>query len=203
MGLECFSERGGDLLADLVGYYKGSQRATTAPVPPDPPPPAIAPPYGMRIPSISRMTGIRSVFSGQSAKAVVDTGAIWHWTGTGWVGGGQYNVGTFGHRTEAGGPLYFCDQLGVGDLAYVNTTDQRTYVYEYEGRELTSDSDSQILAATRRITDGESLSIVACTVGYDSTKSRYPDQWAPTSLKYRIIVRFRYKYWSDDIPLVQ
>ena len=134
-------------------------------------------------------------------RQVVDSGRIWHWAGTGHVGSGRFNVGTFGHRTDAGGPLFYSDLIGPGDLAYMSTTDQRTYVYEYDSRELTNDSDSQILAATRRISGAESLSVVACTVGFDSTKSRFPEQWAPTSLDYRIVVRFRLKFWVDDIPL--
>ncbi len=201
-GLECYSQSGGDLIADLVGYYKGSRRGASAPIPVDPPPPGVAPPYFMRIPSILRMQSGRSTVSGASSTAVVNSGRIWHWAGTAYVGNGRYNIATFGHRTDAGGPLYYSDQIGPGALAYMSTTDQRTYVYEYAGRELTSDSDAQILAATRRITGEESLSVIACTVGFDSTKSRYPDQWAPTSLKYRIVVRFRFKSWSDDIPLI-
>ena len=80
------------------------------------------------------------------------------------------------------------------------TSDQRTYVYKYNHRELTSRSDSQILAATQRLS-GESLSLIACTVGYDRSKSRYPNQWAPTSLLYRIVVTATLEYWTDDIAL--
>jgi hypothetical protein len=199
-GLECFSQAGGDLIADLVGYYTGSRETASAPIPVDPPPPAIAPPYTMTVPTLSRMESGRSVETGVS-KAVVDTGRIWHWLGTGYVGSGQYNVGTFGHRTDGGGPLYYVDYLGEGDVAYMSTTDQRTYVYKYEGREITSSNDSEILAATRRIANAESLAIVACTVGNDRSKSAYPNQWAATSLDYRIVVRFAFQYWTDDIEL--
>ena len=107
----------------------------------------------------------------------------------------------FGHRTDSGGPLYYLDQVGAGDQAFLSTVDQRTYVYRYNRRELTSKNDAQILAATQRL-GGESLSFIACTVGFDSSKSRYPDQWAPTSLEYRIIVTFALEDWTDDIPLI-
>jgi hypothetical protein len=199
-GLEVYSSSGGDAIADLVGYYKGTEAGATRAVPPEPAPPAIAPPYWVVAPSISRMNAGRTVASGASANATVNSGRIWHWTGTGYVGNGSRNIGTFGHRTDAGGPLYFADDLKPGDRIYVSTGDQRTYVYKYNRRELTSSNNAQILAATQRLR-GESLSLIACTVGFDSTKSAYPDRWAATSLKYRIIVTFSLEYWTDDIPL--
>lgn len=200
-GLEVYSDRGGDVVADLVGYYKATSLAgATQPVPAEPLPPAIAPPYWMWMPSIGRMNAGRSVVSGSSATAVVDSGRIWHWAGTGFVGQGRINVATFGHRTDAGGPFFFLDQLKVGDTVFVATSDQRTYAYKYTRRELTSKNDMQILAATQRLS-GESLSLIACTVGFDSTKSAYPNQWAPTSLEYRIIVTCEFDYWTDNIPL--
>jgi len=200
-GLEVYSSKGGDVLADLVGYYKGSSAGATKSVPSDPPPPSIPPPYWMVAPSIGRLNAGRSVAAGADSRSVVNSGRIWHWTGTGYVGNNRYNVATFGHRTDYGGPLYYCDQLKVGDRIYVSTGDQRTYVYKYARRDLTSKSDSQILAATQQVS-GESLSLIACTVGYDRSKSRYPDAWAPTSLEYRIIVTFTLEYWTDDIPLL-
>ena len=199
-GLEVYSSSGGDVIADLVGYYKGTSGSTSAPVPTDPAPQAIAPPYWMVAPSISRLNAGRSVASGASASATVDSGRIWHWTGTGHVGNNSRNIGTFGHRTDAGGPFYYVDRLQPGDRIYVYTADQRTYVYKYSSRELTSSSNVQILAATQRLR-GETLSLIACTVGFDSSKSAYPNRWAATSLKYRIIVTFSLEYWTDDIPL--
>ncbi len=150
-GLEVFSSKGGDVIADLVGYYKGSGGGVTKPVPPDPAPPAIPPPYWMIAPSISRMNSGRSVAAGADSAATVNTGKIWHWTGTGYVGNNSQNIATFGHRTDYGGPLYFVDDLKGGDRIYVSTTDQRTYVYKYNRRDLTSSSNAQILAATQTI----------------------------------------------------
>lgn len=199
-GIEVYSSNGGDVLADLVGYFKSAPVGATRPVPVDPPPPAIAPPYWTRVPSISRMNSGRSSVSGRSSKAVVDSGQLWHWTGTGSVGQGTY-IAVFGHRTDAGGPFYYLDQLGPGSQTFMSTSDQRTYVYRYNRRELTSKDESQILAATQRL-GGETLSLIACTVGFDRSKSRYPDQWAPTSLEYRIVVSFTLEYWTDDIALV-
>lgn len=200
VGLEVFSSNGGDVIADLVGYYTSSPIGADRPVPVDPPPPAIAPPYWTRAPSISRMNSGRSTVTGRFSTPVVDGGNLWHWTGTGYVGQGAY-IAVFGHRTDAGGPLYYVDRLGPGNRIYLSTVDQRTYVYTYNRRELTSKDDAQILAATQRL-GGESVSLIACTVGFDRSKSRYPDQWAPTSLEYRIVVTFALEYWTDDIPLV-
>lgn len=199
-GLEVYSSKGGDVIADLVGYFKGTPAAATKPVPYDPPPPPIAPPYWMVAPSISRLNSGRTVSSGSSSEAVVNSGRIWHWTGTGYVGNNNHNVATFGHRTDYGGPLYYADRLKAGDRIYVSTGDLRTYVYKYTRRDLTSKNNAQILAATQLLR-GESLSLIACTVGYDRSKSAYPDAWAATSLEYRIIVTFALEYWTDDIPL--
>jgi hypothetical protein len=56
-GLDVYSDRGGDVVADLVGYYKATSLAgATRVAPADPAPPAIAPPYWMSIPSHGRWT---------------------------------------------------------------------------------------------------------------------------------------------------
>ena len=93
----------------------------------------------------------------------------------------------FGHRTEAGGPYRYLDWMVPGDLFTVTTGDRREYTYRMVGRDLTDAQTANILQGTRNH-PGTTFSIVACTVGYDSRKSRYPDAWAPTSLLYRIIV---------------
>ncbi len=196
-GVEVYSSSGGDVIADLVGYYKSAPMSATRVAPVDPPPPPAAPPYWTRSPSISRMNSGKFSVAGQVAKPVVDSGQLWHWSGTGYVGQGSF-VALFGHRTDYGGPFYYIDQLGAGDRMYLSTSDKRTYVYKYNRREITTEDDRQILAAVKRV-PGETLSLIACTVGNDRTKSRYPDQWAPTSLKYRIVVTFTLEYWTDDI----
>ena len=106
---------------------------------------------------------------------------------------------------ESGQKVAICEQVedpkaskGIvkRDVVRVVTADQRLYVYEYTRREVTSRFGNDILAATQRL-GGESLSIVACTVGFDSSKSAYPDPWAPTSLLYRIVVTLTLREWRD------
>jgi hypothetical protein len=63
-------------------------------------------------------------------------------------------------------------------------------------RDLTDANNANILAATR-FHAGTTLSLIACTVGYDRSKSRWPDMWAPTSLKYRIVVTGELVSWRE------
>ncbi len=108
--------------------------------------------------------------------------------------GQNASVVIFGHRTEAGAPFYGIDTMQNGDIMSVSTIDGRRYTYTMVRRDLADTStrfpdvnNANVLAATR-LHGAPSLSLVACTVGFDRTKSRYPDAWAPTSLKYRIVV---------------
>lgn len=202
-GCEVYAHTGGDVIADLVGYYRTTPLAGNRPVPPEPLPPQIGPTYTVRVPSIPNMDGGRLVATAANAASVVDRGLVWHWTGTGYVGNGVNNVGLFAHRTDAGGPFRYLDWLGPGDRVYVTTSDERTYVYRYVNRHLTGSGFAEILAATRRDAPGrESMSFIACTVGFDRTKSNYPNAWAPTSLKYRMVVNFEFESWVDDIALL-
>ncbi|MEM1334126.1 MAG: sortase, partial [Actinomycetota bacterium] len=195
-GLEVYSSGGSSVVCDLVGYFLGRTVPETMPLLPDPPPQAVGPPYTLSIPR----TGTRhSMVSGLSSVQVVDTGRIWHWTGTGMVGQGA-SIGAFGHRTDAGGPFRNIHFLRAGDRITIDTIDQRRYTYEYSGRELTSERDEEILAAAYR-EPGEMVSLIACTVGFDSSKSAFPDRWAPTSLRWRIVVRLRLVGWEDIAPL--
>ncbi|MEL6894272.1 MAG: sortase, partial [Actinomycetota bacterium] len=195
-GLSVFSSHGASVVCDLVGYYKGVGVPTTEQPQPDPPPPAIAPPYNLHIPRVGRVI---EVTSGQFSSAVVNTGRAWHWTGTGQVGNNQSPIGTFAHRTDASGPYRNIDWLGPGDTVFIDTADQRRYHYRYLDREWTGKRDEDVLAATFR-QPGEILSLIACTVGNDSRKSRWPNPWAPTSLEYRIIVRLQLIGWEDRAP---
>ncbi len=193
-GLEVFSSSGAAVVCDLIGYYVGSAVPTTMPVVPDPPPPPIAAPYTLDMPRLGKT---REMASG--AAWLVDSGRIWHWTGTGMVGQGAM-IGAFGHRTDAGGPLRNLHYLGSGDVVTLDTADQRRYYYRYVGRDITNSSNSQILSAAAEH-PGEVLALIACTVGYDRAKG-YPgtSAWAPTSLKYRIIVRMELIGWDDISP---
>lgn len=193
-GIECYTSGGGDIVCDLVGYFRGSAQANELGQPAaNPPPPPAALPYWMEIP---RIPVSRTVFGG-AADPIVNGGNYWHWTGTGLSGQGGAIV-VFGHRTDAGGPLRHLHTLRSGDVVRVITPDSRLYIYEYTRREVTSKFTADILEATQRL-GGETLSIVACTVGFDSTKSAYPDAWAPTSLLYRIVVTLTLKEWRDII----
>lgn len=196
-GVEIYSSGGADVIADIVGWFyspNGPKSAEYPSPPVNPPPPAAPLPYRMDVP---RLALSRSVIGGD-ADTVVDQGLVWHWTGTGLVGGGG-SVSTFAHRTEAGGPLRYIQTMVPGDRVAMYTDDQRRYTYEYVDRVLTSSNVSEILGSTRFRSD-ETLSIIACTVGRDSSKSGYPDPWAPTSLLYRIVVRLRLIGWEDIRP---
>ncbi|MFK7919831.1 MAG: sortase [Ilumatobacter sp.] len=199
-GVEIYSSAGGDVIADMVGYFKSGPVSATTAEQVDPAPPPIAPPYTMVAPSISLMNSGRSVVTGANATATVDSGRLWHWTGTAFVGQGRNNVSTFGHRTDAGGPFRFIEQLGSGDQIFMTTSDNRTYVYRYLRRAITFKTDSQILAETQR-GGSETLSLIACTVGNDRTKSAWPNSFAPTSLEWRLIVTFSFERWDDNIAL--
>ena len=61
-------------------------------------------------------------------------------------------------------------------------------------RDLTDSRVDNILNATR-FEGAPSCSLIACTVGYDSTKTNYPDMWAPTSKLYRLVVVGRLDRW--------
>ena len=181
-GLEVYSSSGGDVLADLVGYYKGVGVGATAPVPRRPPAAGDRASVLDDRPVDPRLNGGRTVVVGIELRERRSTPAG---SGTGPAPATSATTAPTWqrsrHRTSAGGPFYFLDRLKSGDRIYVSTGDQRTYVYTFNRRELTSKNNAQILAATRRL-GGESLSLIACTVGYDRSKSRYPDAWAPTSL---------------------
>jgi Sortase domain len=198
-GVECYSSAGGDVICDVVGWYKATSAGPSQPdldfPPADPDPPAAPTPYYINVP---RLNLGRNVLSGES-EPVVDTGHFWHWTGTGLVGQG-HAIATFAHRTEAQGPLRQIHTMVPGDQVALFTGDQRKYTYEYVDRVVTSKDPDEILASTQFRNNEETLAIVACTVGFDASKSAYPDKWAPTSLEWRIIVRMRYVRWEDVIP---
>jgi sortase (surface protein transpeptidase) len=188
-GYQVYSSHGAAVIVDLAGYFVGSPKLPSIGPRVNPPPPPIGPPWWLEIPKLG--LGIW-VYDGD-AKRITDSGFAWHWTGTGLMGQNA-SVAIFGHRTEAGAPLYYLDQMENGDRWSISTIDGRRYTYEVVRRDLAdtaSRSDvvnnSNVLDATR-FHGSPSLSLVACTVGFDATKSRYPDAWAPTSLKYRIVV---------------
>lgn len=188
-GYQVYSSHGAAVIVDLAGYFLGSPKLPSIAPRANPAPPPVGPPWYLEIPRLG--LGIW-VYAG-NAKQVTDSGFAWHWTGTGDMGQNAAVV-IFGHRTEAGAPLYYVDLMQNGDRYSVSTLDGRRYTYEMVRRDIadTSSTNTTVnnnnVLETTRYHGAPSLSIVACTVGFDRTKSRYPDAWAPTSLKYRIII---------------
>ena len=191
-GLQVYSSHGAHVLVDMAGYFTGTPKAATTGRWPNPAPPAAPPQWVLRVPSI----GLTSTVQSGSPTPITNAGRSWHWTGTGFMGEDGKNVALFAHRTDAGGPYRHLDRIRTGDLLSVTTGDFREYTYRVVRRDLTDSSNPNILAATR-FHPGTTLSLIACTVGYDSTKSRYPDIWAPTSLEYRIVVTAELISWRE------
>lgn len=188
-GLQVFTSHGSAIIVDLGGYFVGSPAAPTVGPQGNPPPPPIGVPWVLTIPAI----GVQiPVYDGDPI-AVTDAGFGWHWTGTGNLGEAA-NIGIFAHRFEHTGPFLHLQYLQPGHEWWIDTTDGRRYVYVMTRRDLTDFQNHNILAATR-FEPAPACSLIACTVGYDSTKSNYPDMWAPTSTKYRIIVTGRLDRW--------
>ncbi len=190
-GLQVYSSSGSHVLADLAGYFTGDPLIPRLAPYTNPPPPASSPPWVLRIP---RLGLTQNIFDGDP-EGVTDSGNTWHWTGTGLMGQAAH-VAVFGHRTEHGGPYRYMHTMVVGDTWTVTTTDGREYTYRMVRRDLTDAQNENILAATR-FHPGTTMSIIACTVGFDKSKSGYPDPWAPTSLKYRIVVTGELVSWRE------
>ena len=191
-GLQIYSSHGAHVLADFAGYYTGSPKVPTLSKYVNPPPPAAPPEWIIRIPRL----GLTSRVLPGDPKAVTDSGHSWHWTGTGFLGQEGAHVAIFGHRTEAGGPYRDLDKMVPGDLFTLTTGDGREFTYRMVRRDLTDAQNPNILNATRAH-PGTTMSLVACTVGHDRTKSRWPDVWAPTSLKFRIVVTAELVSWRE------
>jgi LPXTG-site transpeptidase (sortase) family protein len=169
------------VICDVTGWFTGSPAAPYRAVPVDPPPPPAQLPY---IVSVPRMGLGKWVYDGDSA-AVVDSGQVWHWSGTGLVGQGTSTV-MFGHRTSAGGPFRSLNTVQGGDELYVLTPDGRRYTYQSRAGYITSKYPSDILATARNL-PGDTVSLVACS----------KPNGQPTSLSYRLVVTFVLVNWVD------
>jgi sortase (surface protein transpeptidase) len=190
-GFQVYSSHGAHVVADLFGYFTGTPRAAKVGKYVNPPPPPAPPTWVLRVPRIGLTT---SVLEGNS-QYVTDSGYSWHWTGTGNMGQVS-NVAVFAHRTSAGGPFRHINLLQPGDTFTVTTGDNREYTYRMVRRDLTNSVKANILNAVKAH-PGTTFSMIACTVGYDSSRSAYPDIWAPTSLKYRIVVTGELVSWRE------
>ena len=191
-GVQVFSSHGAHVLVDLAGYFTGNPKSAKLPAHVNAAPPPPPPPWILQVPQI----GLTSTVYEGNAAYVTDSGHSWHWSGTNYLGVENAHVALFAHRTDAGGPYRYLDYLKVGDLFTVSSGDRREYTYRMVGRDLTDAGKYNILAATQAH-PGTTVSLVACTVGYDSSKSRYPDAWAPTSLRYRIVVTGELVSWRE------
>jgi hypothetical protein len=185
------------VVVDLFGYFTGTPQSPTYAPYVNPPPPPVGPPWILRVPRLGLTSSV--IGGGAGVVDLIDPvsgkGYTWHWTGTGYMAQNAH-VAVFGHRTEAGGPYRYIDQMVPGDLITVTTGDGREFTYRMVRRDLTDAATANILNATRAH-PGTTFSIVACTVGYDSSKSAYPNMWAPTSLKYRIVVTLELVSWRE------
>lgn len=191
-GLQVLSSHGAHVVVDVAGYFLGTPKPAQVPKHVNPDPPTVAPPWVLHVPRI----GLTSTVVDGSPDAVTDSGRSWHWDGTGSMGEEDKHVALFAHRTSAGGPYRYLHYLETGDDMIITTEDNREYTYRVVRRDLATANDQSILGATRRH-PGTTLSLVACTVGYDTSKAAYPDIWAPTSLKYRIVVTGELVSWRE------
>ncbi|HEY3484439.1 MAG TPA: sortase [Ilumatobacteraceae bacterium] len=182
-GVAVFTETGGHVLIDIAGWFTGTPKFGTAPVN-NPPPPAAGPPWSLYVPRMRLGFGgsyglLRQVRASSNANTVVNTGNIWHWTGTGYVGQAAH-IGLFGHRTEAGGPLRNQHELGNGDDIFLTVEgrpgDRRVFQYKVVREVVTGESPNQILNETRAY-PGTTVSLIACTE---------PNQ-LPTNVRFRLI----------------
>lgn len=190
-GYQVYSSHGSHVVVDLMGYYTGKPASPVFAPYVNPAPPPIAPPWVLRVPRF----GLTSQVLEGNPNTVTNRGHSWHWTGTGFMGQDAH-VAAFAHRTTAGGPYRNLHWMETGDLFTVTTLDGREYTYRTVRRDLTDGRTQNILDATR-FHPGPTFSLVACTVGYDRSKAAYPNIWAPTSTKFRIIVTGELVCWRE------
>ena len=135
--------------------------------------PAVAFPWTMSAPAI----GLNQIVEGgDDSNEVVDTGAIWHWLGSGTPDQFAHIV-TFAHRTSKGGTFENIHLLNVGDIITVGGPTGQSWSYSVAGSKVVS-PDSADIYAEARAHGGPSISLVACSKA-DGT---------PTSLSYRLVV---------------
>lgn len=135
--------------------------------------PAVAFPWTMSAPAI----GLNQIVEGgDDSNEVVDTGAIWHWLGSGTPDQFAHIV-TFAHRTSKGGTFEDIHLLNVGDIITVEGPTGESWSYSVAGSKVVSPDSSDIYAEARAH-GGPSISLVACSKA-DGT---------PTSLSYRLVV---------------
>lgn len=198
-GIEMFCLCGGDLLADIAGWYTGSPTASTKPAPTaDPAPPVAAFNYILNVPRMGVNNWV--IPSVSNPDSIVDGGNTWHWTGTGQLGADGAAVVVFGHRTSKGGPYRNQHLLTSGDLLTLDTPDQRRYTYRYAGERLTNHQGSQILNAARTIAAGTTFSLVACTGRGTPQNPGVLNDQPLGGIAWRIVSTFTLVNWVDAAP---
>ena len=193
-GIEMYAVCGGDVVADIAGWYSGAPQAITKSNPPaDPPAPRA--PFNWLL-TVPRM-GLRNWVAPNTVGGdpVVDSGNSWHWTNTGMVGDAGVSVVVFGHRTSKGGPYRYQHYLRSGDELIIDAPDQRQYRYRFVGERLTGSSASSILNAARSISAGTTFTLVSCT-GSRSVLNDQPLE----GIRYRIVSTFVLVSWKDTAP---
>lgn len=133
----------------------------------------VAFPWTMSAPAI----GLNQIVEGgDDSNEVVDTGAIWHWTGSGMPD--EYaHIVTFAHRTSKGGTFRDIHLLDIGDIITIQGPTGQSWSYSVAGSEVVDPGSADIYAEARSH-GGPSISLVACSRA-DGT---------PTSLSYRLVV---------------
>ncbi len=194
-GVEMYARCGGDVIADVAGWYVGPPKAATySSAAFDPPAPTA--PFNWTL-SVPRMGLVNLVAPNLvSGDYVVDTGNSWHWTNTGLIGVDNQSIVVFGHRTSKNGPYRLQHNLLVNDRLYIDTRDNRRYEYKFVREQLTGDSPSSILNAARTNSAGTTFTLVACT----GSSTIFDDQ-PRGGIRYRIVSTFVLVGWTDTQAL--
>ncbi len=198
-GIEMYALCGGDMIADLAGWYTGSPRAITKPSPPVDPPPQQAPfNWLLTVPRMSLQNWV--IPNAVSGDPVVDSGNTWHWTNTGMIGDVGASIVVFGHRTSKGGPYRYQHLLRSGDELIIDTPDQRHYRYRYVGEQLTNSSGPEILKAARSNSSGTTFTLVACTGRGTPQNPGVLNDQPLGGIAWRIVSTFVLVDWKDTAP---
>jgi len=195
-GVEMFAHSGGDVIADIAGWYTGRPQAPAfSSAPFDPPAPPAAFNWFLSVPKMGVQNFVApNLFSGDP---VVDSGNTWHWTNTGLLGNNGASIVVFGHRTSKGGPYRDQHLLVSGDRLFLDTPDQRRYEYRFVGERLTDADATNILNAARTNSAGSTFTLVACT-----GSSSVADDQPRGGIRFRLVSTFVLVGWTDLRPNV-
>jgi len=195
-GVEMFAHSGGDVIADIAGWYTGRPQSPAFSSPPfDPPAPAAPFNWFLNVPRM----GVQNLVAPNliSGDPVVDTGNTWHWTNTGLLGNTGASIVVFGHRTSKSGPYRNQHLLVSGDRLFLDTPDQRRYEYRFVSERLTDASPTNILNAARSNAAGTTFTLVACT----GSRTILDDQ-PRGGIRFRLVSTFVLVGWTDTRPNV-